>query len=150
MWEGVVDATGRGWGFHYNVLGIAPDFRADNGFVPRTGFVKPNIAHRFTWYGRPGALAERFQIFATTNGLWRYDDFFDLNSLLEDQASVQGTLTLRGGWSLNVSPTGGDGDRLGLASSRKSFLLMSSDGGGTWIFRDGERWLWRSERIVHH
>jgi hypothetical protein len=104
MWEGVVDATGRGWGFHYNVLGIAPDFRADNGFVPRTGFVKPNIAHRFTWYGRPGALAERFQIFATTNGLWRYDDFFDLNSLLEDQASVQGTLTLRGGWSLNVSP----------------------------------------------
>lgn len=104
MWEAVVDATGRGWGFHYNVLGIAPDFRADNGFVPRTGFVKPNISHRFTWYGKPGAAAERFQIFATVNGLWRYDDFFDLNSVLEDQGSIQGTLTLRGGWSINASP----------------------------------------------
>jgi hypothetical protein len=104
MWEGVVDATGRGWGFHYNILGIDRDFSADNGFVPRTGFVKPNIAHRFTWYGKPGAAAERFQIFATVNGLWRYDDFFDLHSLLEDQASIQATLTLRGGWNVNLSP----------------------------------------------
>jgi hypothetical protein len=104
MWEGVLDATGRGWGFHYNILGIDRDFRADNGFVPRTGFVKPNIAHRFTWYGKQGALAERFQIFATVNGLWRYDDFFDQKSLLEDQGSIQGTLTLRGGWNINLSP----------------------------------------------
>lgn len=104
MWEAVLDATGRGYGFHYNILGIDRDFRADNGFVPRTGFVKPNIAHRFTWYGKQGALAERFQIFATVNGLWRYDDFFDRKSLLEDQGSVQGTLTLRGGWSVNLSP----------------------------------------------
>jgi hypothetical protein len=104
MWEAVLDATGRGYGFHYNILGIDRDFRADNGFVPRTGFVKPNIAHRFTWYGKQGALAERFQIFATVNGLWRYDDFFDQKSLLEDQSSIQGTLTLRGGWSINLSP----------------------------------------------
>ena len=104
MWEGVLDATGRGWGFHYNILGIDRDFRADNGFVPRTGYVKPNISHRFTWYGKQGALAERFQIFATANGLWRYDDFFDRKSVLEDQGSIQGTLTLRGGWNINVSP----------------------------------------------
>jgi hypothetical protein len=104
MWEAVLDATGRGWGYHYNIFGIGRDFRADNGFVPRTGYVKPNIAHRFTWYGRQGALAERFQIFATVNGLWRYDDFFDRKSVLEDQGSVQGTLTLRGGWNINVSP----------------------------------------------
>src|SRR5689334_16485707 len=33
MWEAVLDATGRSWGFHYNVLGISPQFRSDNGFV---------------------------------------------------------------------------------------------------------------------
>lgn len=104
LWEAVVDATGRGWGFHYNILGIDPAFRADNGFVPRVGFVKPNIAHRFTWYGKPGAMIERYQIFGSVNGLWQYDDFFDAKSLLEDQLSVQNTFTLRGGWTLGVNP----------------------------------------------
>ena len=104
MWEALVDATNRAWGFHYNVLGIHRDFRADNGFVPRTGFVKPNIANRFTWYGKPGALAERFNVFASVNGLWRYDDFFHAQSLLEDAASAMMQLTLRGGWSVGMMP----------------------------------------------
>ncbi len=104
MWEAVIDATNRGWGFHYNVIGISPGFRADNGYVPRTGFVKPNAANRFTWYGKPGALAERFNIFANVNGLWRYDDFFSAKSLLEDAGSAQMQLTLRGGWSVGMTP----------------------------------------------
>ena len=104
MWEAVVDATNRGWGFHYNVLGIQPDFRADNGYVPRTGFVKPGASNRFTWYGKPGALAERFNVFATVNALWRYADFFAAKSLLEDAASTQLQLTLRGGWSVGLTP----------------------------------------------
>ena len=61
MWEAVLDATGRSCGFHYNILGIDPDFRADNGFVPRTGFVQPSVANRFTLYGKPGALARAVQ-----------------------------------------------------------------------------------------
>ncbi|HET9010522.1 MAG TPA: carbohydrate binding family 9 domain-containing protein [Gemmatimonadaceae bacterium] len=104
MWEAVVDATNRGWGFHYNVLGIHPDFRTDNGFVPRTGYVKPNAANRFTWYGQPGAFAERFNLFLNANGIWRYDDFFHARSLLEDVASAQMQLTLRGGWSVGMTP----------------------------------------------
>jgi hypothetical protein len=104
MWEALVDATNRSWGFHYNVLGIQRDFRADNGFVPRTGFVKPGLSNRYTWYGSPGALAERFQVFATVSGLWTYDDFFRANSVLEDAASAQMSLTLRGGWSLGMTP----------------------------------------------
>ena len=104
MWEGVVDATGRGWGFHYNVLGISPGFAADNGFVQRVGIVRPSASNRFTWYGKPGSMAERFQIFASVNGTWKYNDFFDLKSVLEDQASTMMTLTLRGGGSVNLTP----------------------------------------------
>jgi hypothetical protein len=104
MWEAVVDATNRAWGFHYNVLGIHPDFRTDNGFMPRTGYVKPNASNRFTWYGQPGAFAERFNVFVNANGIWKYDDFFHARSLLEDAASAQLQLTLRGGWSIGMTP----------------------------------------------
>ena len=104
MWEAVLDATGRSWGFHYNVLGISPEFRADNGFVPRTGFVQPNAANRITLYGRPGALIERFNVFITENALWNYDDFFHGKRLLEDHFNPMMSWTLRGGWNVNVSP----------------------------------------------
>jgi len=104
MWEAVLDATGRSWGFHYNVLGISPEFRTDNGFVPRTGFVQPSAANRITLYGKPGALIERFNVFITENALWNYDDFFHGKRLLEDHFNPMMSWTLRGGWNVNVSP----------------------------------------------
>jgi hypothetical protein len=104
MWEAVLDATNRAWGFHYNIFGIQPDFSADNGFVPRTGYVKPGASNRFTKYGQPGALAERWNAFVSVNGLWRYDDFFSARAVLEDAASTQLQVTLRGGWSLGATP----------------------------------------------
>jgi hypothetical protein len=104
MWEAVLDATGRSWGFHYNVLGISPEFRTDNGFVPRTGFVQPSAANRITLYGSPGALIERFNVFITENALWDYSDFFGGKRLLEDHFNPMMSWTLRGGWNVNVSP----------------------------------------------
>jgi hypothetical protein len=104
MWEAVVDATNRAWGFHYNVLGIHRDFRTDNGFTPRTGYVKPNASNRFSWYGTPGAFVERFNVMLSANGIWKYDDFFRARALLEDAATAQMQLTLRGGWSVGVTP----------------------------------------------
>jgi hypothetical protein len=104
MWEAVVDRTGRSWGFHYNLLGIGPNFESANGFVPRVGFVQPNVANRFTLYGRPGALLERYQVFATTTAIWRYDDFFAGRGRLEERASASNTLTFRRGWSVTVNP----------------------------------------------
>jgi hypothetical protein len=104
LWEGVVDRTGRAWGFHYNLLGIRPDFRADNGFVARTGFTQLNAANRVTLFGKQGALVERYMVFVQTSGLWRYRDFFEGKSLLESKASLSNTFTLRRGWSVSVSP----------------------------------------------
>ena len=104
LWEAVLDGTGRSYGFHYNVIGVDPNFRADNGFVSRTGYVQPNIANRFTWYGKPGAALEQFNVFGTVNGLWQYHDFWSAKSLLEDRASAQMSLRMRGGWSVGMSP----------------------------------------------
>ncbi|MCA0377239.1 MAG: carbohydrate binding family 9 domain-containing protein [Gemmatimonadetes bacterium] len=104
LWEGVVDRTGRRWGFHYNLLGIQPGFRTDNGFVARTGFVQPNAANRVTFFGKPGGFFERYMVFVQANGIWRYDDFFAGRSLLESRASTSHTLTFRRGWSLGMTP----------------------------------------------
>lgn len=104
LWEAVVDRTGRAWGFHYNLIGIRPDFRADNGFVARTGYVQPSVSNRVTFFGKQGHLFERFMVFSSTSGLWRYNDFFDRKSLLESKTSLSGTATLRGGWSLGFTP----------------------------------------------
>lgn len=105
LWEGVVDRTGRGYGFHYNVLGIRPNFRTDNGFVARTGFVQPNAANRLSLFGKPGAFVERYTVFVSMSGLWKYQDFFDAKSMLEGKLSANNSVNLRGGWSLGLSPT---------------------------------------------
>ena len=104
LWEAVLDRTGRSFGFHYNILGIHDEFRADNGFVPRTGFIEPNISNRYTWYGKPGAAFERFNVFGTLNGYWNYDDFTSGKNLVEDHASAMMQMTLRGGWNVNLTP----------------------------------------------
>ena len=121
MWEAVVDRTGRRFGFHYNVLGIADDFRADNGFVPRVGFVKPNAFNRVTFYGAPGALVEQYSARLMTYGLWRYDDFFAGRDRLEDRVSLENQFTLRGGWTVNVAPL------------RQSFAFDSASYGGLFV-----------------
>ena len=104
MWEAVVDKTGRYFGFHYNVIGVHPNFQADNGFISRTGYVQPSISNRVTWYGTPGALFEQFNAYASINGLWQYHDFFSAQSVLEDHASATMSFRFRGGWSLGLSP----------------------------------------------
>jgi hypothetical protein len=105
MWEAVLDRTGRAFGFHYNIIGIHPDFAAWNGFVPRTGYVQPSVSNRFTLYGRPGSVFERYNVFISTNALWRYEDFFSGKSVLENKASASNQFLLHGGWSLNLNPT---------------------------------------------
>lgn len=105
LWEAVLDRTGRAFGFHYNVIGIRPDFRADNGFVARTGYVQSSFSNRLALFGTPGRLVERYTVFASTSALWQYRDFFSARSVLEGKASLSNTVTLRGGWSLGITPS---------------------------------------------
>ncbi|MBA3889251.1 MAG: carbohydrate binding family 9 domain-containing protein [Gemmatimonadaceae bacterium] len=104
MWELLADRTGRAWGFNYRLTGVGEGFQTDNGFVPRTGYVEPAFMNRLTAYGTPGGLFERYNVFIQTRGLWRYDDFFDGRSMLENRFSLGNSVTLRGGWSIGFSP----------------------------------------------
>ncbi len=107
LWEGVVDRTGRRFGFHYGMIGIAPNFQADNGFVSRTGYVQPSANNRFTLFGKPGGVFERYNVFVTTTALWKYESFAQGDSPLETRASLNNSFTFRRGWSLSLTPAFG-------------------------------------------
>ncbi|NJD18318.1 MAG: carbohydrate binding family 9 domain-containing protein [Gemmatimonadetes bacterium] len=104
LWQMLVDRTGRSWGFNYNLTGIGEGFATDNGFVPRTGIVQPTASNRFTLYGAPGALVEAWNVFGHWEGVWDYDGFFDGAGILESQLMLNNMLSLRGGWTVMVSP----------------------------------------------
>jgi hypothetical protein len=104
LWEATVDRTGRSFGFHYSLQGIAPEFRTDVGYVPRTGIVNGGITNRLSFYGHPGALIEQWTNFIRLEGLWHYDEFFDGGGILESEAGVTSSFTIRNGWSARITP----------------------------------------------
>jgi hypothetical protein len=121
LWEAMVDRTGRRFGFNYRLTGIDDGFAADNGFVPRVGYVRPQAFNRFSFYGPPGAVIEQFTTRIQTAALWRYDDFFDGRERLEDRAGIDGEFSLRGGWDAQLSV------------GASSFAFDTSNYGSLWV-----------------
>ena len=104
LWDATLfDRTGYSYGNHAELVGISPDFQAQNGFVNRVNIVQGRLANRFTWYGKPGALLENATTFILLSPVWRYHDFFNLGSTLEGNLNQQWLFTLRGGWGLNAN-----------------------------------------------
>jgi hypothetical protein len=95
------DRTGRGWGFHYYLKAVGPDFRAASGFVNRTGFLEALIANRLSFYGDQGALVQTWGGFIRFQRLWDYASPGD--GALEGGESVFPSATLRGGWQVSGS-----------------------------------------------
>ena len=104
LWEGVIDRTGRRFGFHYDLLGIGKGFAADNGFIQRTDIVRASAEDRFSAYGAPGSTFERYNGMLHMQGTWTYADFFKAHAVLEDQLALRNDVTLKGGWDIGVSP----------------------------------------------
>ncbi len=96
------DRTGRNWGFHLDLHGIAPDFEAAAGFVNRTGIVDGSYFNRFTGYGKPGALLETVSSFQRVERIWTWDGFGNQPSIEGDE-SINLQATLRGWWQPNAS-----------------------------------------------
>jgi hypothetical protein len=99
--QAVWDRTGRGWGFHYNLQAIGPEFDAAAGFVNRTGILNASAFNRFTGYGSPGALLQTYTAFVGASRFWSYSNPGD--GTIEGGESISPSATLRGGWRLSGS-----------------------------------------------
>ncbi len=99
--EAVWDRTGRNWGFHYTLKGVAPDFNAALGFVNRVGIFNFDTHNRLTGYGGPNALVQTYGAFFGFGRYWNYSSF--KGGPFEGAESISPYATLRGGWNLNGS-----------------------------------------------
>jgi hypothetical protein len=104
MWEANTGRSGRSYGFRYGLQGISPDFETRAGFVNRTDFVRSQINQRWTRFGRRGGWWDQHQHFVTASALWTYDGFNTGAAALETRASLDNSITIRGGWRLSLQP----------------------------------------------
>lgn len=96
--QAVWDRTGRGWGFHYSLQAISPEFDAAAGFVNRTGIVNASIFNRLSFYGKPGALVQTYGSFIGFTRIWEYSELGA--GPIEGGEFLNPSATLRGGWQL--------------------------------------------------
>ncbi len=96
--------TGLRYGYLYSFSGIAPDFVAASGFVPRTDFVKGSFYNRFSKYGKPGSFLESWLIRQGLDGLWLYDKFRDGAGVQETKLQFENVFNIRGGWIISATP----------------------------------------------
>jgi len=102
IWKAEVDRTGRHIGFNYRLSGIADDFEADAGFIRRSGIIDFGALNRVSFYGGPGALIERVNIYVNPSRLWHYDEF-GRESAIEGGEALNISFRMRGGWELDTN-----------------------------------------------
>ena len=104
MFEFNTGRTGRSYGYRYGLMGISPDFDAQSGFVNRTDLMRMQVNQRWTRFGRKGGWWDQSQNFITASSLWSWDDFQRGRAALETRATLDNTITIRGGWRVGVQP----------------------------------------------
>lgn len=105
IWQAEVDRTGRKWGFNAQVVGIAPGFETEAGFVNRSDIITARFFNRLSWYGARGRLVEQFSVFLAPRRLWEYEQRYGDGSPIEGIDRVSADLRLRGNWNLSAALT---------------------------------------------
>ncbi|HEU5051424.1 MAG TPA: DUF5916 domain-containing protein [Gemmatimonadales bacterium] len=100
LWLARFDRNGRTFGWRTLFSGIADDFRAGSGFIPRPGIVRANITPYRTFNGRPGALLETLTAGIVLDGTWQYRKFTAGEGIQDQKLHVNLNGALRGGWNL--------------------------------------------------
>jgi hypothetical protein len=105
IWQAEVDRTGRKWGYNAQLVGIAPGFETDAGFVNRTDIITARFFNRFSWYGARGRLVEQFSVFIAPRRLWEYEQRYGDGGPIEGADRVSADVRLRGNWNLSTALT---------------------------------------------
>ncbi len=93
------NVNGRRFGAQYAINGISPEFDAQSGFIARANIANVNLTHRFTFFGKQGALIEAITPEVAVLNSFRYTDFVKGGPVQDEKLHFRGNARLRGGWS---------------------------------------------------
>ena len=100
LWDLRVDREGSRFGFNYSMRGIHGGFRAESGFLSRTGITTATFIPRITLNGKPGSTLESWTGSVTFNGVWDYDRFEDGRYPNDAKLHLNSSFNFKGGWAL--------------------------------------------------
>ncbi len=103
LWLARFARNGRTFGLRYTFIGIGDEFRAQSGFIPRSGIAQINLNHRVTLYGKHGGLIESFTGDVALDGLWQYQNFVGGEGVQDEKMHFNTNTTLKGGWQITAS-----------------------------------------------
>jgi hypothetical protein len=98
LWQAQFSRNGRTFGLRYLLNGVDEEFRADAGFISRTGIARATLDHRITAYGPKGGWFESWSNNAILEGVWQYDDFVHGRGAQDRMFHLGTNIALRKGW----------------------------------------------------
>lgn len=102
LWDISSIVNGKRFYARYALNGISPDFDAGSGFISRPGVANLSATHRYTRFGKPGALVEAFSPEFFVYGRYQYDEFVNGRAPQDRQLHLRTNTRFRGGWQFGA------------------------------------------------
>lgn len=98
-----LDRTARRWGYVATLRDIPSSFNTETGFVRRRGITQVTAYNRFSWYGAPGAVLQRFDFRQGGSRLYGGRSFWRGGDAMEGSLSLTGEASLRGNLGVEMT-----------------------------------------------
>lgn len=103
LWILNLNRTGKQYGFRTVFSGTTPGFRAQSGFVPRTGITRGTIDNHWTVFGDRGSPIDNVTLTLVLDNSWQTTNFERRGDAQDKKYHVSVSSALRGGWSLGTA-----------------------------------------------
>ncbi|MEP6832024.1 MAG: DUF5916 domain-containing protein [Gemmatimonas sp.] len=103
LWSGSFARQGRTFGARYSLSGVDDDFRTSSGFIGRAAIAHMIVDHRYTLFGKNGALLENTTFDLVMDGTWQYQNFVHRRDAIEKKLHTNVNFAFRGGWRVGAS-----------------------------------------------
>ncbi len=98
-----LNRTGKTFGFRYALGGTTPDFRAQSGFVARTGTTHALLDNHWTWFGTRGGVLDNVTLDLALDDTWQTANFERRGDVQDKKYHLNLSAALRGGWHIGTS-----------------------------------------------
>ena len=102
LWDLSSTLNGRNFYARYSLNGISREFNAGSGFISRPGIANLQATHRYTIFGKPGALVEAFSPEVFVYARYQYERFVRGDGPQDKQLHLRANARLRGGWQVGA------------------------------------------------